>query len=116
MPNGPLDAICAKYELKRSALAAIQRALQQAEEGAAAAAGGPGGGGGGKHTHGSRSTGSGGSLVAIVRKSSARMGSGSGAVTARAIGQVAAVAAAVTTGSGSSDPMAYGGGGFEQGP
>ncbi|EFJ48727.1 hypothetical protein VOLCADRAFT_90515 [Volvox carteri f. nagariensis] len=45
--NSPLDAICAKYELKRSALAAIQRALQQAGEGAAA-----GGGGGYGHGHG----------------------------------------------------------------
>ncbi|KAG2489903.1 hypothetical protein HYH03_011705 [Edaphochlamys debaryana] len=51
--NAPLDAICAKYELKRSALAAIQRALQQgpggpAEPGAAGrGAGGTAGGGGG---------------------------------------------------------------------
>ncbi|GFR45639.1 hypothetical protein Agub_g7047, partial [Astrephomene gubernaculifera] len=55
--NAPLDAICAKFELKRSALAAIQRALQQAGGGGAAAvaaavaapaaAGGGGGGSGG---------------------------------------------------------------------
>lgn len=45
--NAPLDAVCAKYELKRSALNSIQRALgaaQQTGDGAAGKGGAAGGG------------------------------------------------------------------------
>ena len=40
--NAPLDAICAKYELKRSALTAIQRALTSVTGGGGAVAAGAG--------------------------------------------------------------------------
>ncbi|GLI59321.1 hypothetical protein VaNZ11_001177 [Volvox africanus] len=98
VPNAPLDAICAKYELKRSALAAIQRALQQAGEGAAATAAGGG------HGHGQGHAGcagiSGTTAAQHTRRSSERAVGGGGAAAARAIGQAAVTAAAAVVGVG----------------